>query len=86
MSKRNWRYAETSERTRAAFPDFTHEVQFKLDGGGWVNPDCAYECLFCGGCLGCIRKLYHSDMNEDKFDCPTSPDGDHHCAYNAEAN
>lgn len=53
---------------------------------GYVWPDCAYKCKHCHKCLGCIRKLLFTQIDDtddihivDKEDvsCSNSPTGFH---------
>ena len=81
---KNWRWAETPQRMRDAFPALLHWVEFRADDGRWYNPDCGSICDFCGRCLGCAKKLW-SEPDEDgdrfsdpDFSCKMSEDGEHH--------
>jgi hypothetical protein len=62
-------------------------VEFQLDSGEWVYPDCAYYCDHCEACLGCLRKMWNfgpfeeweDDEQLSDFWCARSADGLHHC-------
>lgn len=50
---------------------------------GYISPDCAYKCRYCGACLGCIRKGLFVDVGEPMLIdyastlCDVSPTGFH---------
>jgi hypothetical protein len=68
-------------------------VVIVTDEGREVNPDCTYRCAYCRSCLGCLKKFYPPEGESiedwefrDFFNCPDSPDGNHHVVEEPERN
>jgi hypothetical protein len=64
--------------TLPAYWIWTLEIKAQ-DTGEYVWCDCCYGCLYCGDCLGCIRKLVFVDgvWREHEMRCAQSPTGWH---------
>ena len=59
-------------------------AEMKTLDAGYKWLDCAYECIHCGECLGCNRKLVvnlDGELDEDEMHCDKSPTGYHEVEY-----
>jgi len=75
-----WRVVDHHELACVKWPACVPWVEFQLDEGIWVNPDCCYECDYCHACLGCQKHFgsHDGDFSDEGFRCLKSPDGEHH--------
>lgn len=86
----NWRISYDIPTWQELLSDYPRPCWFAeiLTDAGYVLPDCAYECIYCGECIGCIRKLLFWESMENQIHvnkrivhCEKSPTGYHETSH-----